>query len=423
MKKTYQLLSIFFIFSFLFFVLSSSAEAAGKTCSIAGDGVTSSRARSNLSNYIKYFYNRYSKNFDTNGLVYSSPSYGIDEFKSPRSPREWLALTSYYKYRAVNKEKKATEQLREGMVNSYKVLKNKTEHGLSFEDAEAIFLMVRTAESIPALLTSEEKKDYYNLFASYLRDGIKSRDSENRAIVAAAHWQYIANFLYVQKYISQDEKARYDRLIKNKTNAAIRNTINSDGWYMEGNKELFSAHYHTLSAFMLMTLGDLTKNDRYLKYAEKMYYNIKKMTFKNGLVEAKIGSRPIGNGPQFYLMAGMLGKYFGDDDYRVYLNYASGDRFFSDPARPDRLEFHSTIINSEPSYHDDYAFSDIAEMSLAIYKLRDINLNCKNSFFRPIKSSRDGLMNIINSGDSVVVNNRKFNLVGNGNYSELANNK
>lgn len=419
MRHIKKALNLFFIFYFSLFIFVSDLQAADqKVCSIAGDNFISLRSRSNLSNYLKYFYNRYSKNFDNNGLVYSSPSYGIEEFKEARSPREIISLVLYYKYRALNKENKAIEKIRAGIFEAYIILETKTAEGLSFEDAEAMFLMTRLIDGVPGLLNKEEKEKIMKLFTSYLKGGIATSDSENRAFVAAAHWQYLTNYLYRQKYLDVKEKNYYHSLIKKKVDQAINNTINRNGWYMEENNKLFSAHYHALSAFMLMFLGDQSGVTRYSELAKKMYFNLKKLSFTNGMVEARIGSRPVGNGAQFYLMMGMLGKYFGDDDYRVFLNYASGNRFFSDSKRPDRLEFHSTILGAEPNYHDDYAFSDAAEISLATIKLRDIKLECKNNFSQNIRSYRDGLFNIANHGNSLVVNNRKFILSKDGNYSQ-----
>ncbi len=71
-----------------------------------------------------------------------------------------------------------------------------------------------------------------------------------------------------------------------------------------------------------------------------------------------------------------------------------GHRFFSDKQHPDRLEFHSTIENSDPQFHDDYAFSDKAELALTIPKLQNVNFSSKYYFDDPIQQSSDDSYNI-----------------------------
>ncbi|MFH1610682.1 MAG: hypothetical protein ABIA91_02215 [Patescibacteria group bacterium] len=115
----------------------------------------------------------------------------------------------------------------------------------------------------------------------------------------------------------------------------------------------------------------------------------------------------------------MLGQYFDDDDYKVYLFYASGNRFFSDKKHPNRLEFHSTIENTDPDHHDDYAFCDIAELGLIISKLKDINLEHKYYLSNPIKYSKDNTFRIYNYGNLIFFNFKK-NLLGSyGNWSHI----
>ena len=157
------------------------------------------------------------------------------------------------------------------------------------------------------------------------------------------------------------------------------------------------------------------------KIKKTVFKNLKKISFKNGMVEARLGHRPLGLGAQFYLMQGLLGKYFDDPDYSVYLNYAKGHRFFSDKQHPNRLEFHSTIENSTPQFHDDYAFSDKAELALTIPKLHNINANSKHYFDNSIQEYKDNKFDISNTGNRIIFNKIKNVLGSYGNWSHIYN--
>ncbi|MFH0814859.1 MAG: hypothetical protein V1902_02130 [Candidatus Falkowbacteria bacterium] len=405
-KSLWQIFFIFFgIVIFLFpvgLVAANSAMASS----------------SKLSSYVEYFYDRHSNYLD-GGLQYAAPDYGITTFKKPETAREWMALTAFYKYRAMNNDAKAKIIIQQGIWNAYDDLVQRPPHTQSFADSEAQFLMVRMIESVPSLLTEKEKSKVLSLVKGYIEGGILAKDLENRAIVAAAHWQYLVNYLYENNFIDGQTKQEIDGLLFAKINAAIKTSIDKNGWYFETKQKLFSTHYQVVSAFSLLAFGSMTNEQKYLDLAKKMYFNIKKISFINGLVEAKIGHRPIGNGAQFYLMQGLLGKYFGDEDYKVYLFYGSGNRFFSDKERPNRLEFHSTIEDSAPRYHDDYAFSDAAELALTLPALDDIDWTGKYFFDNPARAFFADLLKIKNSGKTVIVNNRKFILGTVGNFSKI----
>ena len=272
-------------------------------------------SESNLDKYVKPFYNRYSQHFDEYGLKYMSPSYGIEDFKDPVTAREWMSLASYYKY--TNNQ----DVIHNAIIQAYREISKRPSYTQSFNDAEAFFLMIRLMENNEDLSTYIEKERVFDLMSAYLEQGIKAKDTENRAIIASAHWQYITDYLYSNNRITN--KIYFDGLIKEKIDKAIQESINKDGWYFENNMKSFTPHYHAVSAFMLLIYGDLTQQSEYLDLSKKMYFNIKKITFKNGMVEAKLGHRPLGLGAQFYLTQALLGQYFNDDDYKVYLFYAS----------------------------------------------------------------------------------------------------
>lgn len=371
-----------------------------------------------LDSYVRYFYDRYSNYLD-GGLQYAAPDYGISIFKKPETAREWMALVSFYKYKAINGDAKAKLIIQQGIWKAYEDIVHRPPHTQSFADAEAQFLIIRMIETIPDLLTEKEKTKIINLVKEYIEGGVLAKDLENRAIVAASRWQYLANYLYENNFIDGQTKQELDNLIFSKIDAAIKMSIDKNGWYFETKRKLFSPHYQVVSAFSLLTFGSMTGEQKYLDLAKKMYFNIKKISFSNGLVEAKIGHRPVGNGAQFYLTQGLLGKYFGDDDYKVYLFYGSGNRFFSDKEHPDRLEFHSTIEDSAPRQHDDYAFSDAAELALTLPVLKNVEWTGKYFFDQPAHGCFAGLLKIKNSGRTVIVNNKKFILGTVGNFSKI----
>ena len=334
--------------------------------------VNAQNNNSNLDNYVEYFYNRYSKHFDQNGLIYSIPEYGIDNFTEPQKIREWTSLISYYKYQAIKGDKSAQKIIRFGILKGYDELLKRGSQSQSFQEAEAHFLTIQILEKLPDLLNKKTKEAIHNIINNYLEDGIRALDTENRAIIAGAHWQYINNYLFEKGIINLEKKEALDNLIKNKIDSAIKESINSDYWYMENNLNDFSVHYHAVSTFMLMMYGDLTNQIEYLNTSQRMYNNIQKITLSNGKIPVEIGHRPSALGAQFYLMTGLLGYYFNDKDYMDYLSFANGDNFFQDPRHPNRLEFHSKNI-----FNDDYAFSDIAELGLTIPKLKSISLYYK----------------------------------------------
>ncbi|MFH1030572.1 MAG: hypothetical protein V1770_04920 [bacterium] len=351
-----------------------------------------------LERYTKYFYNRYSTHLDEHGFFYRVPDYGINDWKAPSAAREYMAFSMYYKYRAIDGDREAKEILEDAIYNAYKDISTRPKNTQSFEDAEALFLMIRALDEAGASLkvqgmalgqqTEEleislppacagraqagnwklEIDNFLAWIASYAEAGIKVPDTENRAIISAVHWQYIIDYLGAKGYISLVDRKRYEEMLRDKIDFAIKTNI-KDYWYIEGRFDDFTPHYHAVAAYMLMIYSKLTADNRYSHIAEKMYKNLKASSFDNGMIEARLGHRPRGLGAQFYLMAGMLGKVFGDSDYTTYLFYGFGDRFFSDPTYPNRLEYHSTIEGESPCFHDDYSFVDAAELALAVPSL------------------------------------------------------
>lgn len=354
---------------------------------------------SSLDNYVNYFYNRYSQHFDQFGLIYALPEYGVEEFTKPERIREWISLISYYKYRAINEDKSAQNIIRFGILNGYSELIKRGSKSQSFQEAEAHFLTIQILEKIPNLLNKKTEIAIYNVINNYLENGIKALDTENRAIIAGAHWQYINNYLFEKGIINLEKKEYFDSLIKNKIDLAIKKSINSDYWYMENSLNDFSIHYHAVSAFMLTTYGELTNQTEYLDIAQQMYNNLQKITLNNGRIPTEIGHRPNSLGAQFYLMTGLLSYYFNDSNYMNYLTFTEGNNFFQDLEHPNRLEFHSNNI-----FNDDYAFSDIAELGLIIPKLQNISLYYKINLPPSEQEYIDHTFQIKNNGEEIIFN-------------------
>jgi len=356
---------------------------------------------SSLDNYVEYFYNRYSQHFDQNGLVYAVPEYGQKKFTEPEKIREWISLISYYKYKAINGDQSAQKIIRFGILKGYNELLKRKSESQSFQEAEAHFLTIQILEKIPNLFDKKTEQAIWNTINNYLENGIKALDTENRAIIAGTHWQYITNHLFEKKIINLAKKKYLDQLIKEKIDQAIKESINTDYWYLENNLNDFSVHYHAVSAFMLMIYGDLSAQEKYLNIAHQMYNNLQKITLNNGEIPAQIGRRPSALGAQFYLITGLLADYFNDNNYMSYLSFANGDQFFQDPNYPNKLEFHSGNI-----FNDDYAFSDIAELGLIIPKLKNISLYYKINLPQPAQSFIDNTFYIKNTGEEIIFNKK-----------------
>lgn len=328
-----------------------------------------------FNDYLEYFYNRYSQHFDTNGLKYAVPDYGIKKMTFPAAPREIIGLASYYKFRALKNDLSAQSLIKNQIIKSLTLLETQTH--FSFNDSEALFLSYILDKQITNLLSFEEKVRLNQTILSLLENGLLAKDTENRAFISAAHFQFLINEFYNKGLINSAEKVKLDQLAKEKTDSAIKQSISPAGWYREN--KLFSAHYQAVSAYMLLIYSQLTKNSEYQALIYKMYTNLKSLSFDNGLIEAKIGHRPTGLGAQFYLMMGLIGTYFQDEEANTFLSYSQGNTFFRDKKYPNRLEYHCTACSQSSNFHDDYAFSDVAELSLVLLSpTSSINLSTKN---------------------------------------------
>lgn len=319
---------------------------------------TSAAARS-FDNYFQYIYNRYSQHFDQNGLVYAVPDYGIKKMSIPTTSREIISLASYYKFRALNDETEAKNIIKKNIIKSLEIIEK--QKYLSFNDGESLFLSHSISQQIPNLLTLEETVRLNQTILNALENGLLAKDTENRAFISATHFQILSNELFKKGLLEESRKKYLDQLADQKIETATKKSISSQGWYKENGTII--PHYQAVSAFMLLTYADIMKKKQYHEIAKKLYFNLKKISFSNGLIEAKIGYRPTGLGAQFYLMMAIMSENFADQEKPIFWSYLNQSDFFRDKRFPNRLEYHCTSCSKPSNFHDDYAFSDIAELS------------------------------------------------------------
>lgn len=373
-----------------------------------------------LDDYLSYFYNRYSAHLDQWGLVYKAPGYGVQDFQSAKSAREILSLALYYKYRALAGDLKALRILRVAILNADYELHTRSMYHHSFSDAWAQLAMLTLIDNFPDLLSSDEQDKIHSEIAERAEPGILAADSSNRAALSAVYWQYIVNNLFAKELITSDEKKHYDQLIYQKITSIIGADVTSDGWYREGSSMSFNPHYHMVTATAFLSYADLTHDIQTYLLAKKMTDNLRAVTFPNGMVEARLGHRPVGLGAQFYLGAALLSYRFGYDDFATYLNYANGHKFFSDPDYPNRLEYHSTIKDTYSNYHDDISFSNLSELALLTPSLSSLEFSYTESMDnRQVVLSQDNIQ-LSAHGDQIEFNGLKFSQAPDGNSTSLS---
>ena len=366
--------------------------------------------------YIADFYNRYSRHFDAAGLVYAVPDYGVEDFKQAETPRELMSLAAYYRFRAIAGEAKAQDIIARAVRQSDDLLSRKSPGSYSFEDANAQFLMWRMINDVPLNMMLSERWGYRQRIMERAENCLAAPDTENRAVLSSAYWQYLADQAANAGLIDSATKDKLDSRIKAKIDTALADSVDADGWYAEGSPKTFNPHYHLITAFYTMAYGELSDQPGYQALAGRMAADLRQLSFANGMVEAGLGPRPVGLGAQFYLGAGLLNWRSGMADYGTYLNYAAGGRFFSDPAWPDRLEYHATLAGKDPSYHDDYAFSNLAELAMSLYYFNHKTIVFSDSLKIPPTAK-----GISNDGSNIVYKDQRFSMRKNITSIERAN--
>lgn len=373
-----------------------------------------------LDEYLSFFYNRYSLHLDANGLKYSAPGYGIKTPKQAESAREIISLASYYKYRARHNDQKAIKIIKKAIEASNKKFSSIKTVSLSFEDATARFLVWQLLEESFLDYPETEKTAIRQNIIKRASECIAAKDTSNRAALSAGYWQAIVNSAFEKKLLDDTQKNDLNNKILTKIEKVRKKDVDKSGWYHEGPEMKFNPHYHLVTAVSFLGYGELTNNATYINLAKKMIDNLRQVSFSNGMVEARLGGRPVGLGAQFYLGAGLISMHFKKDDYGTYLNYAYGNRFFSDPKFPNRLEYHATRISEKPNYHDDYAFSNIAEFALA---LPSFETDTSIKFSQKLKLSTKKVATISNTGKTIVFRDIKVEQKNNGSTTVKKNTK
>lgn len=366
-----------------------------------------------LEDYTQYFYNRYSKHFDEYGWNLKTPGYGITEFTPATSPRSLMSIAVTYKYRAIN-NKALQKRLCKTIQQSDNHLFTRPGYTQSFEDAWAQLAMIQMLKQLPDACSRNIERQIYTHITARIKDGILAADTSNRAALSATYWQYSVNQLYQNKWIKKPQKQEYDALIKAKISRVVQQDITPDGWYLENTPRRFNPHYHLVTAFAFMAYGELTGNKSYTSLASKMTTNLRHISFRNGMVEASIDERPVGLGAQFYYGLGLLNYRFGYEDYGTYFNFAKRNHFFADPEYPNRLVYYSTVAQSDPQYHDDYAFTNIAELTAVLPSFENLTIEYKTHLSNIPKRSIDAHNSIKNNGDTIQINNLVFQQTPNG---------
>lgn len=374
-----------------------------------------------LDDYLTYFYNRYAEHFDANGFIFQAPGYGVPDFRAPQSAREILSLALYYKYRALQGDFSAREKISQAILDAEREINSRDPKTQSFSDAWAEMATISLLDCLPFLITAEQENLIYDNIIYRAKYGIAAPDDSNRAALSAVYWQVIVNNLFTKELITPEQKAEFDAQIKNKITAVLENDIDEYFWYREGRASQFNPHYHMITAFAFATYGELVDDLEFILAGREMTENLRAITFKNGMVEARLAGRPVGLGAQFYLGAGLLNYKFGYADFATYLNYATGDKFFSDPKYPHRLEYHSTIKNTTPNFHDDTSFSNLAELALLVPSFSNLKFKYTTSMSNIPQQINEGDIKIINQGNYLEFSDLKLWQDKSGNFTTIAN--
>ncbi|GEM_PF-2062988 len=371
----------------------------------AGHVFSSAQKSHNIDESIAVVYNRYSKHFDEHGLVLKVPDYDISYFKKASSARELMSLAMYYKYRAINGDAQARKIIRNAILDADHDMESRPLYTQSFEDAAAQFLIIRALEQIPSLLGTTAENLVSKHIQKRMWHGIEAKDTSNRALLSAVYWQYMADSLFNRGSIDNKTKAEMNRLIHKKILTVLKNDITTSGWYEEGIPARFNPHYHVISAVALEVYGQRQRDKSVLIVARKMAENLRLVSFRNGMIEASLGTRPVGLGAQFYLGATyLLNAIDMSNDANTYATFSSGDAFFTDSSYPNRLEYHSTREGSFPDFHDDYAYSNMAELVLTNQSFARSVITSSTAMSTSVWYFKDNRYTVINTGDRVWFN-------------------
>lgn len=357
-----------------------------------------------FSSFVKTIDTRMSKNFQKNNGQVAYPSYGTPEWGGLGAGREGILAAVTYRWRAAAGDRAASQYIASMFDLTLTQLESPGNHQ-GFNDAQTLINMVALAKTLPRDLNGTQRGRLWTGMRRLLDMALESPDTENRYIIVAARWANLLPELQRRQLISPTESGAAAKIFRQQLDRQIASSISPDGWYREGKN--FTIHYHIVAAYNLLLYARWTHQTKYETLAKKMYANVKKMAFQNGMLESLIGHRPPGSGAQTYAMMGVMGRAFNDADADVFFTYASGNRFFSDPRYPDRLEYHQTVQKKVPWYHDDIAFPDIGESALLMPGWKASQPIVKRTILRhPSGTYQDRDFRIVNTGKKLVITDR-----------------
>ena len=194
------------------------------------------------------------------------PLYGAREFRQMDSPRKKMEAATFYKY-AIDKNTSDDMEKNVRKKIFQATIERKPLTHQSFEDAIANFLVLNYIGTNSDLFTAGEVRSVHEWMSRYILARIKAPDTENRAVIAGALWQVVADDLFKNGFLTIMSKTSIDALIKKKIDKAIKQTVNEDFWYLEDSK--FSPHYHLVTAFNDGALWGCDKAKNILSFLEK----------------------------------------------------------------------------------------------------------------------------------------------------------
>ncbi len=357
----------------------------------------------NLKSFLQPIYTKDSLYFDANNHRYADPTYGQPEWTTLPPSRDGVFAATTYQFRANSSDAAAKKYMKSMIQQSITRLCKPVVYD-NFQDSQTMVALVFLETSTPSLWTPELHQQLWNCITKNALTITETRDTENRLFTTIARWSYLLPQLEQRGLISHDTETSISVVLAQRMDSEIKKTISPSGWYREGTS--FTVHYDIVSAYNLLLYARWSKQPKYEVLAKKMYTNIKHMAFPNGMIESLIGHRPIGSGPQTYLMLGVMGRAWNDPDADVFFTYLSGSTFFSDPRFPNRLEYHYTINDIpglKPLFHDDIAFSDVGETARHLPGLAINQPIVQQKKLQPMGNLSDRDFTIVRSSSKVTI--------------------
>lgn len=223
----------------------------------------------------------------------------------------------------------------------------------SFHDAIGLYLGLRILEAHPNLLTTEERALALRNTQAMLPWVLRAPDTENRALLGAAYGTLILRHPLLS--FSEDERTRYEQLIRTKVTIALRN-VDKAGVYREGTPTAFSLHYHLVTTVMLAIVGQELHEPAYTTTARRMAQYVHNR-YPLGQLTWRGSGRPTGIGLQTVLLRATTERYLGATTWERYWLKESANRGFIDRTHSNRLVWRD---DKDKTLNDDYSFMNMA---------------------------------------------------------------